>query len=418
MSQAAGVAAQAASRAARASGGAAAFAAMVGLTWGPSTIAIMGLGVFIRPLQSEFGWSRAQVALVATVINLTVMVMSPVQGWLVDRFGSRRIVLPSLFAFAAGLMALYGLPRSLPVFYGAWSVVVIAGVGLLPGGYLRVVGTWFDRRLGLAMGLANAGIGLGNILVPLIAAAVIAAYGWRMAYVTLGLIVLCVATPVCWAWLRERPSDGSEPAVDRVVSSNLKAVAFKAAVSTPAFRVATAAYFLLGLINTALISQQAPLLVDAGMTPQKAAFVQSLFGLFLLFGRLGAGALLDRLFAPVVMIGVCLGGMAACLIYSTGAHGDVVFLAAALLGLLVGAEFDVLGYLVRRYFGPVAFGKVYGTIFAVFQFGGALGAAAFAYSHAAFGGYRQGLYVAALVLVAAAAVFAALPRYPGDAQRT
>jgi MFS family permease len=384
---------------------------MVGLTWGPSTIAIMGLGVFIRPLQAEFGWSRAEVALVATVINLTVMVLSPVQGWLVDRFGSRRVVLLSLFAFAAGLMALYALPRSLGLFYAAWSLVVVAGVGLLPGGYLRVVGTWFDRRLGLAMGLANAGIGLGNILVPLIATAVIAAYGWRWAYVTLGLIVLCVATPVCWGWLKERPVEQGAPR-DNVKGHGLRAAAFKAAVRTPAFAIVTAAYFLLGLINTALISQQAPLLIDTGMSPQQAAFVQSLFGLFLLFGRLAAGALLDRLFAPLVMIAVCAGGMAACVIYSTGAHGAVVFLAAALLGLLVGAEFDVLGYLVRRYFGPIAFGKLYGAIFAVFQLGGALGAAAFAYSHAWSGSYRQGLYAAVLVLAAAAGVFAALPRYP------
>jgi MFS family permease len=415
MSLATRLAAPAEVKAATAGGGVAAFAAMVGLTWGPSTIAIMGLGVFIRPLQMEFGWSRAQVALAATVINLTVMVLSPIQGWLVDRFGSRRVVLPSLVAFAASLMALYALPRSLQVFYAAWSLVVIAGVGLLPGGYLRVVGTWFDRRLGLAMGLANAGIGLGNILVPLVATAVIAAYGWRWAYVTFGLIVLFLVTPVCWAWLRERPSESAVPALDRTRASGLRAAAFKTAVKTPAFAVATVAYFLLGLVNTALISQQAPLLIDAGMTPQNAAFVQSLFGLFLLFGRLAAGALLDRLFAPLVMIAVCLGGVAACLIYATGAHGNVVFLAAALLGLMVGAEFDVLGYLVRRYFGPAAFGKTYGAIFAVFQLGGALGAAAFAYSHAAFGGYRQGLYAAALVLIAAAAVFAVLPKYPAAA---
>jgi len=418
MSQAARLSAAVESRAVRASGAAAAFAAMIGLTWGPSTIAIMGLGVFIRPLQMEFGWSRAQVALAATVINLTVMVLSPIQGWLVDRFGARWVVLPSLVAFAASLMALYALPRNLELFYAAWSLVVVSGVGLLPGGYLRVVGTWFDQRLGLAMGLANAGIGLGNILVPLIATAVIAAYGWRWAYVTLGLIVLCIVTPVCCVWLRERPSAGTEASPDAEVAKRFRIATYKMAIKTPAFGIVTAAYFLLGLINTALISQQTPLLIDAGMTPQKAAFVQSLFGLFLLLGRLAAGALLDRVFAPFVMIAVCVGGASACLIYSTGPHGEVVFLAAALLGLLVGAEFDVLGYLVRRYFGSGAFGKTYGAIFAVFQLGGALGAAAFAYSHAASGGYRQGLYAAVLVLLTSAAVFAVMPKYSTGAPRT
>jgi MFS family permease len=384
---------------------------MIGLTWGPSTIAIMGLGVFIHPLQAEFGWSRAQVALVATVINLTVVVMSPIQGLLVDRFGSRRVVIPSLFVFAAGLMLLYYLPRNIFVFYGAWSLVVAASAGLLPGSFLRVVGTWFDRRLGLAMGVANSGIGLGNILVPLVAAAVIAAYGWRAAYLSMGLLVLVAVLPVCLVWLRERerPAETAEEGVARVLARSQN---FQAALPTRSFRVMIAAFFLLGLINTALISQQVPMLIDDGMTPHKAALVQSFFGVFLLVGRLGAGALLDRIFAPILMIVVGLGAAAACLIYSTGAHGDIVFLAAALLGLVVGAEFDALGYLIKRYFGMAAFGKLYGVVFAVFQLGGALGAAAFAMSHSAFGDYRFGLYGAAAILLMACAAFSRLPQYP------
>lgn len=389
----------------------AAFAAMVGLTWGPSTIAIMGLGVFIRPLQAEFGWSRAQVALVATVINLTFMLVSPLQGFLVDRFGARRVVLPSILTFSAGLMLLYFLPSKLGLFYLAWSLLAATSFGLLPGSYLRVVGGWFNRRLGLAMGLANGGIGLGNILVPLVASVMIAAYGWRQAYVALGLIVLCLVLPVCLFMLRE-PETAIETALERRSRLQARAVSFSAAVRSKPFAIIVAAFLLLGLINTALVSQQVPMLIDSGLSPQKAALVQSLFGLFLLLGRFGAGALLDRIFAPVLMIVTALGGVGACLIYATGTHGDLVFLAAALIGLVVGAEFDVLGYVIKRYFGMAAFGKLYGVIFAVFQFGGAAGAAAFAFSHSAFGGYRYGLYGAAVILLMACLAFSRLPRYP------
>jgi MFS family permease len=344
----------------KAKGAAAAFAAMVGLTWGVSTIALMGLGVFIRPLQMEFGWTRAQVALVATVINLAVVVMSPIQGMLVDKFGSRRVILPSLVIFSVGLMLLYYLPGRIEIFYLSWAVLASLSVGLLPGGYLKVVGTWFSKRLGLAMGLANGGIGLGNILVPLVAAAVIAAQGV-----------------------------GSAP-----------------------FRVLVAAFFLLGLVNTALITQQVPLLIDAGLTPHKAAFVQSMFGVSLLIGRLGAGYLLDRIFAPVLIIVVALGAAAACLMYSVGVSGGLIYLPAALIGLVIGAEFDVLGYTVKRYFGLPAFGKIYGVIFSIFQLGGALGAAVFALSRDASGNYRLGLYAAAGALVLASVAFACLPKYP------
>jgi MFS family permease len=388
---------------------------MVGLTWGPSTLAIMGLGVFIRPLQAEFGWTRAQVALVATVINLTVMVMSPVQGLLVDRFGSRKIVIPSLFIFSTGLMLLYFLPRQIEMFYLAWSLIVASSVGLLPGSFLRVVGSWFDKRLGLALGVANSGIGIGNILVPLVASAVILAYGWRMAYVAMGLLVLAVVLPVCLAWLKERPG-AVETALERGARVQAQSLNFKAAVRSHPFRVIVAAFFMMGLVNTALVTQQVPILIDAGLSPQKAAYIQSLFGVFLLVGRLGAGALLDRIFASTLMIVVGVGASVACLIYSTGTGGDVVYLSAALLGLVVGAEFDVLGYVIKRYFGMKAFGKIYGTVFAVFQAGGALGAAAFAFSHSSFGSYRFGLYGAAGVLLLACAVFACLPKYPAAPQ--
>jgi MFS family permease len=385
---------------------------MIGLTWGLSTIALMGLGVFVRPLQAEFGWSRGQVALVSTFINLTLMLMAPVQGMLVDRYGSRKVVLPSLFIFSGGLMLLYFLPRQIEVFYLAWCLIVASSVGLLPGTFLRVVGTWFDKRLGLALGLVNSGIGIGNIIVPLVATAVITAFGWRMAYVTLGLIVLCVVLPVCIAGLRERSAAAPASDAEKGERARAQSVDFKAAVRSFPFRVILAAFFLLGLINTPLIAQQVPILIDAGLTPQKAALIQSLFGAFLLVGRLGVGALLDHVFASTLMIVVTIGACIACLIYSTGTGADIVFLSAALLGLVVGAEFDVLGYVIKRYFGMRAFGKIYATVFAVFQFGGALGAAAFAFSHAAYGSYRFGLYGAAAALLLAAAAFACLPRYP------
>lgn len=412
MSQTASISTQTSADQIGAKGGRATFAAMVGLTWGPSTIAIMGLGVFIRPLQAEFGWSRAQVALVATVINLTIVLMSPIQGLMVDRFGSRRVVIPSVLAFAAGLMLLYFIPRNIDLFYLAWSLVVAASAGLLPGSYLRVVSGWFDKRLGLAMGLANSGIGLGNILVPLVASAVIAAYGWRMAYVSLGLIVLCLVLPVCLAWLKEPERPALELASEKQARLAARSASFSTAVRSAPFAVLVCAFFLLGLINTALVSQQVPLLIDAGLSAQKAAFVQALFGVFLLIGRLGAGALLDRVFAPVVMIFTAIGAACACLIYSTGTGGDIVFLSAALIGLLVGAEFDVLGYLIKRYFGVAAFGKLYGWIFAIFQLGGGLGAAAFALSRSAFGSYQIGLYAAVFILILACAAFARLPKYP------
>jgi MFS family permease len=391
-----------------------AVAATVGLMWSPSTIALMGLGVFILPLQAEFGWSRAQVVAVSMVINLTLLVMSPIQGYLVDRFGTRKVIVPSLGIFGIGLMLFYFLPGRLDAFYLGWAALVAASVGLLPGGYLRVAGAWFNKRLGMALGLVNSGIGWGNIFVPLVASTVITAYGWRMAYVALGLIVLCIAFPVCAVLLKERRSVGPESAEAKQTRKQTTARVFKETIRSRQFRTLVVAFFLLGLVNNALINQQVPMLIDAGMTPQKAAFVQSMFGVFLLLGRIGAGILLDRFSARWLMGIASIGAAIACLIYSTGVTGNLVYLSAALIGLVVGAEFDVLGYVIKRYFGMAAFGKTYGSIFSMFQLGGAIGSTSFAVSHDIFGSYQIGLYVAAAVLVLVCIAFTQLSKYPGE----
>jgi predicted MFS family arabinose efflux permease len=145
-----------------------------------------------------------------------------------------------------------------------------------------------------------------------------------------------------------------------------------------------------------------PLLIDGGMSREEAVLVQTVFGLFGLFGRLLTGALLDRFPAKYVMIGFILGGALACALYAGGAGGGLAFVCAALIGLLFGAEFDVLGYMIKARFGLRAFGKIYGVIFGIFQFGAGFGAALLPMARDRFGGYAPGLWTFAVLLVVAA----------------
>jgi MFS family permease len=130
--------------------------------------------------------------------------MSPLQGFLVDRFGSRRVVLTSIPLFALSLAAIYFTPANIYVYYLLWAIVPVAGLGLWPLGYLQAVTPWFDRKLGLALGCANAGIGVGSLALPyLVIAPMIAAYGWREALVVIALLVLFVSWPVVAYCVRE-----------------------------------------------------------------------------------------------------------------------------------------------------------------------------------------------------------------------
>ncbi len=167
---------------------------------------------------------------------------------------------------------------------------------------------------------------------------------------------------------------------------------------------------MLGLTATSLVSQQVPLLTEAGWTPEDArAIVTTVFGFALLVARVTVGFVMDHVFAPRVMQIVAIGGAVACVLYAL--HPELAIISAILLGFLLGAEFDVLAFLIKRYYGNVAYGKAYGVIFALFYLGSGLGITGLAWLRQHFGNYEIGLWVAAAVLVASALLLSLLPAY-------
>ena len=132
--------------------------ATIGLAFGPSVIANLTVTGYITPIEREFGWSRVDVSFAFTLVAYMIVIMSPLQGFLVDRFGPRRVVLTSIPLFALSLAAIFFTPANMAVYYVLWAIVPIAGLGLWPLGYLQAVTPWFDRKLGLALGCALAGL--------------------------------------------------------------------------------------------------------------------------------------------------------------------------------------------------------------------------------------------------------------------
>ena len=383
----------------------------MGLAFGPSVIAILAISPFIPPIEAEFGWSRVQVSLAATIVSYMVVLVSPLQGFLVDHFGPRRVILTSIPLFALGLASLYWLPDNRAVYYTIWALIPWLSIGLWPLGYLQAVSQWFERKLGLALGIANAGIGVGSTVVPLIIAAFIAMYDWRMAFLGLGAIVFFVTWPVVFFTVQERAKDDHEH-----TQSALTGTPFHQAIREPVFFLLIAAFFLLGLTATSLVTQQVPLLIEAGWSQTEASFVQALFGFALLFARIFIGFIIDHFFAPRVMQVVSIGGALACVLYALVPQAGIA--SALLLGFLLGAEFDVLAFLIKRYFGNLAYGRLYGVIFGVFYLGSGLGIVGLASIREAFGNYDTGLFIAAGVLLSCVVLTAFLPAYKFAAPKT
>jgi sugar phosphate permease len=199
-------------------------ASTIGLALGPGAIMVFGAGVFIHPLEQEFGWTRAQVAFGVSIVHFSILVISVLQGFLIDRLGTRRVALPSIPLFAIGLASFYFLPASLATFYALSAIVPLLGLGLWPAAYLRAVSGWFDRRLGLAVGIANAGVGVGGAIVPLLCGYLILLVGWRSTYLAMAGIVFLVTMPTAWFFLRDAPGRERSAADGALGSTNLRAL--------------------------------------------------------------------------------------------------------------------------------------------------------------------------------------------------
>jgi MFS family permease len=389
----------------RARGWTAATAGTIGLVFGPSTILLFLFGSFVAPLEQAFGWSRPAIFFAATIVSLMIMAVSPIQGVLIDRYGARPIVLVSTVTFAAGLAAMSLMGGDIRFYYLMYGLLPILAIGLWPVSYLRVVSTWFDRRLGLAIGIVNGGIGLGAALLPILVAYMVVNGGLSSAFLGLAAIVVCITLPLN-AWLLHeapRTDEGRSRSANASTLAELRPV-----LKDGNFLLLATAFLLLGFVNTGLVTNQISLLIDGGATPTHAAVVQSVFGVAVLVGRFLTGVLLDYLAAKKLMSLVCAGGAIACGLYAAGATGGMAFVCAILIGAIYGAEFDVLSYVVRRLFGLAIFGRVYGVIFSVFQLGAALGATLLPLSRAHFGSYEPGLIAYAVALLLSAALFLCL----------
>jgi len=385
------------------------FGAMIGLALGPSVIANLTVSSYIGPIEAEFGWLRSDVSFAFSLVAYMIVVMSPLQGMLVDRFGPRRVILTSIPLFALSLGAIYFTPDNIYVYYFLWALVPIAGLGLWPLGYLQAVTPWFDRKLGLALGCANAGIGVGSTFLPmLVIGPIIAAYSWRHAVLAIAALVLFVSWPVVAWCLRE-------PAVDeahkKTAASHTFGLSFRDSMREPTFWMLNLGFFLLGMTATSLVTQQVPLLRDAGWTIAETTRLQTTFGFGLLFARIAVGFIIDHVFAPRVMTTVSIGGALACILYAVVPEWGYV--SALLIGFLLGAEFDVLAFLIKRYYGYLAYGRVYGVIFGVFYLGSAVGIWGMPKLRemTADLSYDNGLYAAAAILLASAILMAFMPAY-------
>jgi MFS family permease len=383
---------------------------IMGIAVSFGSLVIFTFGVFVKPLSGQFGWSRTEVSLAFTLTALTVAAFSPLIGRMVDRAGARRVLLPCVAVYGVAFCCL-SLVRTLTGFYALYVLLGIVGNGTTQLCYARVISAWFDRRRGLALAAMMAGVGAGAIGIPPLTTWLIAIRGWRETYLILGAGVFLLGLAPAGLWLRETPP-GANPLDSVTGSAILTGMRGPEAARTSVFWLLLAGFFLFSISVNGSIAHLIPILTDRGFSSGTAALAASTLGVLTLCGRLLTGVLLDRFFGSRVaglFFAIAAGGVAIL----SQAHGiATAFVGAALIGLGMGAEADVMPYLISRYFGLHSFSEIYGYAFTAYALAGALGPLLMGWSYDHFHSYSTVLLSLAAAMLAGGALLASLPRYP------
>ena len=398
-------------------------ASAIGMSSGPSQFAFGSLGIFMIPLNEEFGWSRSEISLALTFFTFSLACTIPFIGVLVDRFGSRLILIPSIAMFAVLLAAVPSFAEHLWLFWLLFFLIGIFGSGANALPYLRCLSSWFDRRRGLAIGIAMGGSGMGFVYVPPTIQYFIAEYGWRAGYFFLAFVVAFVGLPAVWFLIRNSPSS-DESLIEIEFSDLVRSKPEKEGINLfnllkrPLLWVLFSIFFLLSFCLYGLLPHLFPMMRDLGMETTDAALVQATLGVSIVVSRILVGFLMDRYFAPYVAA-LCFAFAAIGIaLLSTGVSDFSALIAVILIGFSMGAEMDMLAFLASRYFGIKNFGQVYGLLFISFLTGTSLGPFCYGLAYDFLNSYSWVLLAnSSLVLMCGIATIF-LPRYPNPTKTT
>jgi MFS family permease len=390
--------------------------AAIGMACGLSALPIYSIGTFTKPLTETFGWSRAEVQGIYSWMTIGNLVAAPVLGWLIDRQGVRRVAIVSVIGTALGYVALGVLATPLWSFYLLAFMTAVIGVGTVPITWTRVVVDWFDIGRGRALGLALAGTGVSAMLIPIYVTWLIGEFGWRAGFVGLALLPAVLALPAVYFLLHDRTGlHAKKTAIIQVESTRQHhGIEFAEALKGYRFWALNIIFFMIGACVAGLIAHLVPMLTDQGHSPTTAAQIAGVIGAMVIVGRIATGYLIDRFWAPGV--GMVLMSLPAlsCIILATGGAGNVptALIAAALIGLAAGAEFDLMSFLVSQYFGQKRYGIIYACLYATFKISAGVGTPVFGFAFDETGSYNTILLLSAGSFIGSSALLLLMGRYP------
>jgi len=376
--------------------------------------AMFTYGVFFKELQAAFGWSRTLVSGASSVAFLSMGIGGVLAGSLNDRFGPRSILTFSSISLGLGyiLMSQMGAPWQLYLLYG-----LLVGIGFATHDVitLSTVARWFVRRRGMMTGLVKVGTGGGQVVIPLLAAAMIARIGWRTAYLVIGILSLATLIAVAQMMRRDPRGMGLQPDGDppKVPLEGqpvpVPSLTLSAAARTLTFwSLCIAEFMIFGCLLTTIV-HIVPHARDLGLQPTTAAAVLSTIGGVSMLGRIVMGTANDRIGGKRSLI-LSLTLLIISLVWlQVSASAWMLFVFAVLYGFAHGALFTVMSPTVAEFFGTTSHGLIFGMVLFSGTLGGSMGPLIAGYIFDLSGAYRAA-FITLTVMACSGLILAALIR--------
>lgn len=357
---------------------------------------------YILPLQAEFGWSRAAVSGVFSMVRAESGILGPLQGWMVDRYGPRAMMRVGIALFAAGYLC-FSRIDSLWGFYLSFALIAL---GSSLGGFIPIATTitnWFVRQRATALGLSMTGMGVGGLLIPLVVWG-LTQYGWRDTAFCSGLLILILGLPATQL-MRHRPElyglrpDGDQaPAADQdnTPSADEPRFTVRQALRTPTFWFLSIGHSsALFVVGTVLVHQIPHMVEHVGLSQEAAAANVTLLLLFVIAGQLCGGWVGDRIDKRLIMV-VCMWMHAAALVllaFATSRGETAVF--AAVHGAAWGIRGTLINAIRADYFGRASYATISGFASLIIMIGMTTGPLFAGFLHDLTGNYRQAFMILA-----------------------
>lgn len=391
-------------------------AAMLGIGLGLSPLPFYTIGILAPELAGEFGWGFAEILGGLPIMTFAVLVASPAVGLIADRIGVRTVALTSLLLFSLAYASFSLSNGDIRLFYLTWGVMALVGAGTLPVTWTRAVNNRFDVRKGLALGLSLVGTGLFGFACKPYTAWLVEEFGWRVAYLGVAALPLLIALPVAFFLFHDVGSRTITAEERRVADAERKAatpgLSFGKALADWRFWVLAAAFVPISFAVGGPIPNIENILKSNGFGADQVVALASLIGLSVIAGRLAGGWLIDRFWAPgVAFVFLSAPAIALWLLAEGTTDPMVAGLAIVLIGFAAGVEYDLMAFMVARYFGLKSYGGIYGALYGFFALGAGIGPVVFGQFFDRTGDYGSILLYSAVGLVAGAALLLLLGKY-------